>query len=216
MVRRTYRDLHPTFADHANWNLPWILRHRSQTHGGRTFLDAPAEALKLTYAETLGRAEALAAGLLEHAEPGDRVLIMSSNRSEVILTWFGAALAGMVEVPINTAYSGSFLEHQVRTTRPRVAVVEPAFAERFLDRGEAYSSLERFHVIGAGAERDQAIELLRGAGYVAGAYADLARHAPVALPDVASEQLASIFFTSGTTGLSKGVMMPHSQMTFFA
>ena len=59
---------------------------------------------------------------------------MSSNRSEVILSWFAASLAGMVEVPINTAYSGSFLEHQVRTTRPRIAVVEAEFAERFAGR----------------------------------------------------------------------------------
>jgi crotonobetaine/carnitine-CoA ligase len=155
----------------------------------------------------------VAAGLLAHAAAGDRVLIMSSNRSEVILAWFGAALAGMVEVPINTAYSGSFLEHQVRTTRPRVAVIEAAFAERFLDGGEAYSSLERVHVLDGDPA---AIEALRAAGYDAAPWAELAAHAPVPLPDVAAEQLASIFFTSGTTGVSKGVMMPHAHMTFFA
>jgi crotonobetaine/carnitine-CoA ligase len=36
------------------------------------------------------------------------------------------------------------------------------------------------------------------------------------LPDVAPRDLAAVFFTSGTTGLSKGVMMPHGQFTFFA
>ena len=216
MGMRTYRDLEPTFADHTRWNLPWILRHRAQTHADRIYLDVPAEGLALTYAETLARAEAVAAGLLEHAAPGDRVLIMSSNRSEVIVSWFGAALAGMVEVPINTAYSGSFLEHQVRTTRPRVAVIEATFAERFLDRGEAYTSLERFHVLGDGAERAAAISALIAAGYDAAPWDDLAEHARVDLPGVAAEALASIFFTSGTTGLSKGVMMPNAHMTFFA
>src|SRR4051794_8714965 len=115
---RTYRDLRPTFADRETWSLPWILRHRAATHGDRTYLDVPGEGLRLTFAETLARAEAIASGLLAGGgEPGDRVLIMAPNRSEVILGWFGAALAGMVEVPINTAYSGSFLEHQVGTTR---------------------------------------------------------------------------------------------------
>jgi crotonobetaine/carnitine-CoA ligase len=216
MGARTYRDLRPTFADQAKWNLPWILRHRAETHGERTYLDVPAEGLTLTYAETLTRAQALASGLLTHGEPSDRVLIMSSNRSEVILSWFAASLAGMVEVPINTAYSGSFLEHQVRTTRPRIAVVEAEFAERFAERSEAYSSIERFYVLGAGAERDACIRGLRVAGYEAEPWDDLSGHEPAELPAVAPEQLASIFFTSGTTGLSKGVMMPHAHMTFFA
>src|SRR3954447_24453760 len=113
---RTYRDLRPTFEDPAAWSLPWILRRRAATHGARAYLDVPGEDLVLTYAETLRRAEAVASGLLTlGGAPGDRVLIMAPNRSEVILSWFGAALAGMVEVPINTAYAGSFLEHQVRT-----------------------------------------------------------------------------------------------------
>ena len=216
MAARTYRDLRPTFAEQAKWNLPWILRHRAETHGDRTYLDAPAEGLRLTYAETLDQARAVACGLLARGDPGDRVLVMSSNRSEVILAWFGASLAGMVEVPINTAYSGSFLEHQVRTTRPRVAVIEHGFAERFVERGNAYASLERFHVLGSESERDPAIAALRAAGYEAEPWDDLSAHEPVELPEVTAEQLASIFFTSGTTGLSKGVMMPHAQMAFFA
>ena len=214
---RTYRDLRPTFADQANWSLPWILRRRADTHTDRPYLDVPDEDLVLTYAETLARAEAIAAGLLAHGgRPGDRMLIMAPNRSEVILSWFGAALAGLVEVPINTAYAGSFLEHQVRTTRPSLAVVDAALCERFLEGGDAYGSLRRLFVLGEDEPRERAVAALRDAGFDAGPWGDLPTHVANALPAVAAHDLASVFFTSGTTGLSKGVMMPHAHMTFFA
>jgi carnitine-CoA ligase len=215
---RTYRDYRPTFQDQEQWSLPWVLRHRAQTHGDRVFLDVPHEDLRLTYTETLAAAERVASGLLDHgAEPGDRVLIMSANRSELILAWFGSALAGMVEVPINTAYTGSFLEHQVRTTAPTVAVVAPELAERFCDGSDAYAGLRAFYVLGEGEEAATALRALAAAGFDARPWADLAGHAPDAeLPDVRAQDLASIFFTSGTTGLSKGVMMPHAHMYFFA
>lgn len=213
---RTYRDLHPTFEDPACWNLPWILRERARTHGDRTYLEVPSEGLALTYAETLAAAEDLARGLLDGGAPGDRVLLMSANRSEVILSWFGAALAGMAEVPINTAYSGSFLEHQVRTTGPRAAIIEPAFAERFVTGDtSAYETIERVHVLGGDGLGD-ALQVLAAAGYDARPWADLPSATGAELPDVRHHDLASVFFTSGTTGLSKGVMMPHAHMTFFA
>jgi crotonobetaine/carnitine-CoA ligase len=214
---RTYRDLRPTFDDQERWNLPWILRERARTHGDRVYLDVPFEEVRMTYAETLRTAEAIGTGLLaDGARPGDRLLIMAPNCSQVILSWFGSALAGMVEVPINTAYSGSFLEHQVRTTRPRAAVVTADLAERFLDGGEPYESLERFYVVGAGEERDAAIAALRKTGWEARPWDELTTHEPGELPAVAAHELASVFFTSGTTGLSKGVMMSHAHMTFFA
>lgn len=213
---RTYRDLHPTFEDPACWNLPWVLRERARTHGDRTYLEVPSEGLALTYAETLAAAEDLARGLLDGGAPGDRVLLMSANRSEVILSWFGAALAGMAEVPINTAYSGSFLEHQVRTTGPRAAIIEPAFAERFVTGDtSAYETIERVHVLGGDGLGD-ALQVLAAAGCDARPWADLPSATGAELPDVRHHDLASVFFTSGTTGLSKGVMMPHAHMTFFA
>jgi crotonobetaine/carnitine-CoA ligase len=214
---RTYRDLHPTFEDPRCWNLPWILRERARTHGDRVYLDVPDHGRRFTFAEALAAAEAVAAGLLAHGgEPRDRVLLMSPNRAEVVLTWFGTALAGMAEVPINTAYTGSFLEHQVRTTRPRAAVVAPQLADRFLDRGEAFESLERVYVLGDGPESAAAVEALRDVGWDARRWDTLLQAGAQELPEVASHDLACVLFTSGTTGLSKGVMMPHAHMEFFA
>jgi crotonobetaine/carnitine-CoA ligase len=218
---RTYRDLRPTHADQARWNLPWLLREAARTHGERVFLDVPGDGRRWTYAETLASAETIARRLLaDGGEPGDRVLIMAPNSGEYVLTWFGAALAGMAEVPINCAYEGSFLEHQVRTTRPRVAVIDAAYAARFTAGHEAYASIERFRVLGAGAELERALATLRAGGWDAEPWAALTSGgrdaAAVALPEVRSRDLACVLFTSGTTGLSKGVMMPHAHMAFFA
>ncbi|CAB4910130.1 unannotated protein [freshwater metagenome] len=213
---RTYRDLHPIFEDQERWTLPHVLRERARTHGDRIYLDVPSQGGRWTYAETLETSEAIAAGLLGLAVPGDRVLIMAANSGELVLSWFGAALAGMAEVPINTAYAGSFLEHQVRTTSPRVAVVDPEFAARFTTGSDAYASIDAFLVLGDGEARDDAIATLAGAGFDARPWTGLLSSAPVDLPEVHAHDLACVLFTSGTTGLSKGVMMPHAHMLFFA
>lgn len=219
-MTRVYEQLPPTFADRRDWSVPTILRERARTHGDSVYLDVPGDGVRMTFAETLASAERIAASLLAAGgEPDDRVLIMSPNRAEYILAWYGAALAGMAEVPINTAYVGSFLEHQVRTVAPRVAVIDPEFAARFRDGGGAYDSLERFYVLGAGAATEAAIALLDELGYAAAPFADLSAGgdgAAAELPAVSHLDLGAIFFTSGTTGLSKGVMMAQSQLTFFA
>lgn len=213
---RSYRDLVPTFADRSAWTLPAVLRHRAATHGDRVFLDVPGHEVRLTFAEVLDAAERVGGGLLAGGcAAGDRVLVMAGNSAEYVLAWFGAAVAGLVEVPVNTAYRGTFLEHQVRTVDPRAAVVDPEFAERFLDLPAA--SVRRFYVTGRGADAEAALALLRGAGRTAEPFDVLTTAAPPAsLPDVGARDLAAVLFTSGTTGPSKGVMMPHAHMHFFA
>ena len=62
----------------------------------------------------------------------------------------------------------------------------------------------------------EAADELTAAGIDSAPWEELLIGADTGLPTVSAHDLASIFFTSGTTGLSKGVMMPHAQMYFFA
>ncbi len=222
MAPRSYDQYRPTFADRRHWNSPQVLRHRAATHADRTYLDVPSTGETYTYAETLELSERVARNLLAAgAAPGDRLLIMLPNCSAYILAWLGSSFARMAEVPINTAYRGSFLEHQARTTAPSVALIAPTFAERFVESAEAVRTVERFYLAGGTAdERDTAAAMLAAAGFAASDWAELLSDGPdtgaVELPPVRHSDLGSVFFTSGTTGLSKGVMMPHAHMHLFA
>lgn len=216
MTTRYYRDLVPTFPDRAAWNLPAVLRHWATQAPDAVFLDVPEEGLTFTYSQTLAQAEIIGRFLLDHgAEVGDRVVIMGANSSRFVRTWLGAAVAGLVEVPINTAYERDFLAHQVRTVAGRWAVIDDVHAAKFVDVAEAAGTIECFWVIDTGA-RDEALSLLRAQGWRAEPWEQVLDGGSADLPEVAAQQLAAVFFTSGTTGPSKGVAMPHAQMYYFA
>ncbi|WP_235735544.1 AMP-binding protein [Nocardioides alcanivorans] len=224
MTRRHYRDLTPTFADRSQWALPTVLRHHAAERPDAVWLDCPEEGRTWTFAETLAAAERVGRSLLSHgAEPGDRVALVAQNSSAFVRTWVGTAVAGLVEVPINTAYEHDFLAHQVSTVEATFAVVDDVYAARFVAIAEAAKSIRKFWVIDTGS-RNEALATLREAGWDAAPFEELDEQATsaeivegtLALPEVKPQDLASVLFTSGTTGPSKGVAMPHAQMYFFA
>ena len=216
MSRRYYTELKPTFTDRGDWALPTVLRDRAANSPDQVFLDVPEEGRTWTYAEILGAAERVGRSLLaEGAAVGDRVVIMGKNSSEFVRTWFGTAVAGLVEVPINTAYELEFLAHQVRTVAARYAVIDDVHAEKFVPIASSAQSIEKFWVIDTGS-RDQAMKLLADNGWEAEPWEDLEGRRLRRPARGAPQDLASVFFTSGTTGPSKGVAMPHAQMYFFA
>ena len=224
MSFRYYRDLKPTFADRAQWALPTVLRHHVAERPDAVWLDCPEEGRTWTFAETLVAAERVGRSFLAAgAEQGDRVVLVAQNSSAFVRTWLGTAVAGLVEVPVNTAYEHDFLAHQVSTVEATLAVVDDVYAARFVAIAEAAKSIRKFWVIDTGS-REQALAVLRDAGWEAAPFEELDEDATapevvegtLALPEVRPQDLASVLFTSGTTGPSKGVAMPHAQMYFFA
>src|SRR5690606_6163747 len=151
-MTRYYRDLTPTFTDRRDWTLPRVLGHWAERTPDAIWLDAPEESATWTYAETAQTARNIARSFMSNGgQQGDRVVIMAKNSSSFVFTWFGCSFAGMVEVPINTAYEKEFLAHQVRTVTPRFAVIDDTFAQRFIDIGADADSIEVFWVLDAGA-----------------------------------------------------------------
>ncbi|MXP24262.1 AMP-binding protein [Gordonia sp. HNM0687] len=211
-----YTDLKPNFANPEDWTLATVLRTHAADTPDASCLLAPEEDVEFTYAEALLEAEKIAGAWdAAGAERGDRVVIMALNSSRLVLSWWATAVGGTVQVPVNTNYEGEFLRHQLDVVNARWAVIDDAFAERFVALGDKARGIEKFWLIDTG-RLDDALATLRDAGFAAAPWDELRAGTPLSAPAPRAQDLGAIFFTSGTTGPSKGVAMPHSQLYFFA
>ncbi|EXU63637.1 AMP-dependent synthetase [Streptomyces sp. PRh5] len=192
------------FSDLADGTVGGLIAARAALHP-----DKPAlvfEDTELTYGELDTAVTDVARGLMSAgAAPGSSVGIFLPNRPEYLLAWLGAARAGAVEVPINIAYKGSFLDHALRGTGVRVLVTDAALLELVADLPEVPHTLETVVLLdGDGHGRTPP-------GVTVRTWHDLlaAGDPAVELPRVAPRDPVAIMLTSGTTGRSKGVVHPH-------
>lgn len=158
-----------------------------------------------TYAEHGRAAASFARWLVADAgvQPGDRIALAASNRIAWSIAFWGAAAAGAVIVPLNSWGTGEELEYAVCDSGATVLLADAARLERLQDRlpdGMTVVALEEPPTSYASAVRLSAV-------------AD--SHAPFALPDVAvdTDDDATIFYTSGTTGRPKGAVGTHRNIT---
>jgi carnitine-CoA ligase len=106
------------------------------------------------------------------------------------------------------------VRHQASLVQARWAVIDDAFAGRFAALRTVLPSREGFWVNDTGG-LSEAVGTLRNAGWRAEPWESMLDAERLVLPDPAARALASVFYTSGTTGPSKGVAMPHAQMYMF-
>ncbi len=145
---------------------------------------------------------------------GDNVAMMLHNRLEYLWTWFGLNRLGAVPVAINTALKGTFLTHVLTNVRSRIAVVEPEFLPWLEDIEDTVPDLEVIYVVGDMPGADELPAFKRCTVHP---FDDL-MHASDAEIDVevSYRDIGMVMFTSGTTGPSKGVLMPHGHLFLFA
>lgn len=144
---------------------------------------------RMTVGELHERALAWARTLMAAGvEPGDRVVTMLESTAENFALWFGIAWAGATEVPVNVDLLGGVLAHQLRTAGPRVVLADDRAVPhvRAADPGARLLPLTAVDNAPDSPPR---------------AYAELRAH-----------DIASVMYTSGTTGPAKGVLMPWAQL----
>jgi crotonobetaine/carnitine-CoA ligase len=176
-----------------------LLRERARMHPEKGYLGC-AETL-LTFAEIDGRSDRVAAGLAERGvAPGDRVAVISSNRLEMLELFFACAKAGAAMVPLNVFLKGDFLRYQLEDSQAQTLVVDGPGFESAEDLLHLLPDLTRIVTLDTPA--DTAGQVVR--------YESLRMSAgPVPEPDLDPASLMSILYTSGTTGMPKGCMLPH-------
>jgi crotonobetaine/carnitine-CoA ligase len=159
---------------------------------------------KLTAADVADTGARLANALVQLGiGKGDRVATLIENSAEANLAWWGIVLAGAIAVPINTAYKGEYLRHQLADSGSRVLFVEADLAERAAAVVDQLDDLEHVVVVAPDAPAMAGVKTHTW---------DAVRGADAARPDVdiRPADLATFVYTGGTTGPSKGCMLSHN------
>jgi carnitine-CoA ligase len=187
--------------------LPKMLARQAERYGERRLVAIGG--ITLTYAEACSAAAGYA-GVLAQAgvKVGDRVAIMCGNRAELLFTVLGCGWLGAIAVPINTASRGAQLAHILANCGARLLVIEGELASVLISLDRTRIALEALWLVGDD-----------------GTASDLPHPNAVPFPPPARAlpphpvepgDTFAILYTSGTTGLSKGVCCPHAQYFWWA
>lgn len=165
-----------------------------------------ADGHAISYGELLELTERMAAALHgAGVKKGDRVALMLPNCLEYVVGFFGALRIGASATQVNPLYVGRELEHIFGNSGSETVIVHAMMYEKVKDVQEG-TPLRR--VIRAG-EPDGG---LQGGDLSFEEFLDSASgDAPFVEMDPASD-LASIQYTGGTTGVSKGAMLTHANL----
>jgi carnitine-CoA ligase len=100
-----------------------MLELQARRHGDRVLLRSSEETRSVG---AMREAAARRAGglLAQGVRAGDRVVLISENRPEVLELWLGCAWLGAIFVPVNPALKGAQLEHVLADAEPRLLVHE--------------------------------------------------------------------------------------------
>jgi long-chain acyl-CoA synthetase len=196
-------------------NAPPSLRavlETGRTHGQKTFLVYEDE--RVTYDAFFRAASRLAHELVARGlKKGDRLAIIMRNLPEWPVAFFAAAAVGAIVTPLNAWWTSAELEYGLADSGSTFAVVD---AERYERIAEHLSTLPQLnHVFVSRLAEEIAHPKVSPLESVIGASEAWAALPDAALPpcDLAPDDEATIFYTSGTTGKPKGALGTHRNIT---
>ena len=138
---------------------------------------------------------------------GDRVAILSENRSEWAIADFACQLFGAVVVPIYTTLTGEQTAYMIKDSGARVVFVSSEKQLQKIIREQL--PVDKIVVMDDVSEPEV---VLMSALFEVGPAEREKAFEDRAMSDVGPDDLATIIYTSGTTGVPKGVMLTHGNL----
>jgi malonyl-CoA/methylmalonyl-CoA synthetase len=178
-------------------NLFALLQSRFPRDGDKPFL-IMRDGRVVNYGEVDAVSARMARALIATgAKPGDRIAVQVEKSAEAVVLYLACLRAGLVYLPLNTAYRDDELEYFLRDAEPHVAVGDPASTQ--IEAVSRACGVPAFLTLGPNGD---------------GSLIDLCRIQSVSFETFASAggSLAAILYSSGTTGKPKGVMLSHGNL----
>ncbi|MCP4449146.1 MAG: AMP-binding protein [Myxococcales bacterium] len=147
--------------------------------------------------------------------PNERVAIMGEGRPEWSIGYFGILKAGATAVPMDSQLSLAEVANLLRASEARVFITSDKVCERLAEEEELDFAEGEERVAVETALGALSPESTKFAGYE-DLLAEPEDSSPVVLPARKGDRVASLIFTSGTTGQPKGVMLTHKNLTSMA
>lgn len=198
-------------------DIPGLLRWNAETRPGKAAMCFEDEGASISY-EGIHSASISFANAFYGlgVRPGETVACFMTNSADMVKTWFGCAQLGAIFVPINTAYLGEYLRHQLSRSQARVVVTDHDLAERVLAVADGLPDLR--HVVirsngpdgelgEAGLPETGGVQL-HPIGLLREGEGDRLRFESTARWNTAN----TVIFTAGTTGPSKGALLTQNYL----
>ncbi len=166
------------------------------THLDKELFLVPGQRV-MSYRVALDHTQRLAAVLIAlGVEPGDRVAAQVDKSPMAVLLYLACLQVGGVYLPLNTSYTQTEISYFINDAEPQLFVHRPDFKPEFCHA----NSQMRLATLDA-----------NGVGSLTQNLATVERLSIV--KKMAADDLASILYTSGTTGRSKGAMLSHDNLS---
>ena len=185
------------FIANAPTNLADYVAYFCAQHGDATFLVEGDE--RLSFAQTYAAARKVAAALIDGhgVQRGDRVAIAMRNANAWCVTYLGILLAGGCATLLNGWWQGAELAAGIRDAEATLVIADVQRAARLSEPGVDHGAT----LI--------TLDITQPLGDALAPVTDAGGSADTALPALTGQDLATILFTSGSTGQSKGAYSRH-------
>ncbi len=182
--------------------IPQAVSNAASLWPDKIWLDFSGE--KLSYVQADVASTQLAHGLSGiGVGRGDRVCSILDNHADAVLLLIALSKIGAINVPINTAYRGEFLRHQIADSGSVLVVADAEYVGNIIAIEEGIPDVRAIFHRGALASTPRRIELRQFESVYSDDQSPVGSHP-------APGDLAMLIYTSGTTGPSKGCMVSHN------